>query len=304
MNSQNKIKGTGVALVTPFNNNEIDFEALERIIEYVIAGDVDYVVSLGTTGEAVTLTMEECMEVKEFTVKIVKERVPVIYGLFGGSFTARITERLKQYNLDGITALLSSSPNYIKPTQEGIYQHYRTISQASPLPMILYNVPSRTASNISADTVARISHDCPNIIGIKEASGDMYQGSCIKAGSRSDFVLLSGDDLTTLPLIACGGEGVISVISNAFPRTFSRMVSSARQNNFEEAIKLHQKLLKMYQWIFVEGNPAGIKYVLSKIGLCTPEVRIPLMALTTKTAEAMEQDLSAAIKFEQELIFD
>ena len=301
MKSHNIIKGTGVALVTPFKNKAIDFDALERIIDYVIGGGVDYVVSLGTTGEAVTLTMEECMEVKEFTVKVVRGRVPIVFGLFGGSFTARITERLEQYNLEGITALLSSSPNYIKPTQEGIYLHYKCISEASPLPIILYNVPSRTASNISADTVARISYDCANIIGIKEASGDMYQGACIKAYSKSDFVLLSGDDLTTLPLIACGGEGVISVIANAFPKIFSSMVSACRAGDFRTANTYHHQLLKMYHWIFAEGNPAGIKYVLSKLGLCTPEVRIPLTVLTSKTAEAMELDLQAAIKFENQL---
>lgn len=301
MSSINKFHGTGIALVTPFKNQKIDYISLEKVINYVIEGGVEYVVSLGTTGEAVTLTMEECKQVKDFTVKIVNGRVPVVFGLFGGSFTARITERLQQYDLSGIDALLSSSPNYIKPTQEGIYQHYKAISSVSPLPIILYNVPGRTASNVEAATVNRLSHDCPNIIGVKEASGDMYQGACIQAGSREGFLLLSGDDLTTMPLIACGGKGVISVIGNAFPKIFSTMVRAAVAGDFETARHYNEMLLKMYKWIFVEGNPAGIKYVLSTMGLCTPEVRIPLTDLTAQSASLMKTDLEAATQLERTL---
>ncbi len=295
----NDFSGTGVALVTPFKNDKVDFYALGNIIDYVLAGRVDYVVSLGTTGEAVTLSLEECKAVKDFTVQKVNKRVPIVFGLFGGANTARITSRLTEYDLAGIDALLSSSPNYIKPTQEGIYNHYKAISQETDLPIILYNVPSRTASNIDADTIIKLSDECPNIIGVKEASGDMYQGACIHAGAGDEFLLLSGDDLTTLSLLGVGGQGVISVIANAFPKSFSTMVRKARFGDFTTARQLNNNLLKMYQWIFVEGNPAGIKYVLSKLGLCEPDTRMPLMPLTRQSAVAMEDDLQQAIAFEK-----
>jgi len=301
MNLSEKFIGTGIALVTPFKDGLVDYESLGKVIDYVIAGGVNYVVSLGTTGEAVTLSMQECQQVKDYTVEKVAGRVPVVFGLFGGSYTARICERIQQYDLNGIAALLSSSPNYIKPTQEGIFQHYKAIATVSPLPIILYNVPGRTASNIEAATAVRIHDACPNIIGIKEASGDMYQGALIFSGTSNEFLLLSGDDLTTLPLIAVGGKGVISVIGNAFPKTFSRMVDAALQQDYPTAQQLNNVLLKMYKWIFVEGNPAGIKYVLSELGLCTPEVRLPLTSLTGASARAMAADLQQAIAFEKAL---
>jgi len=301
MSLLDKFTGTGVALVTPFKDGLVDFESLGKVIDYVIQGGVDYVVSLGTTGEAVTLSMQECQQVKDYTVERVNGRVPVVFGLFGGSYTARIRERIQQYDLSGISALLSSSPNYIKPTQEGIFQHYKAIAEVSPLPLILYNVPGRTSSNIEADTVIRIHKECPNVLGVKEASGDMYQGALIFAGVSDDFLLLSGDDLTTLPLIAVGGKGVISVIGNAFPKTFSKMVDAALMQNYTEAQRLNNVLLKMYKWIFVEGNPAGIKHVLSQIGLCTPEVRLPLTTLTDHSSRLMDADLKRAIDFEQSL---
>jgi 4-hydroxy-tetrahydrodipicolinate synthase len=301
MNDFAYLHGTGVALVTPFKNQQIDFNALAKVIDYVIQGGVDYVVCLGTTGEAVTQSMEECLAVKKFTVEYVKGRVPIVFGLFGGSFTARITERMKAYDLSGIDALLSSSPNYIKPTQEGIYQHYKALSAASPLPIIVYNVPGRTASNIEANTVIRLAHDAPNIIGIKEASGDMYQAACIKSGIPEDFLLLSGDDLTTMQLIASGGHGVISVIANAFPKTFSAMVRASLSGDFVMARKYNTPLLKMYKWIFSEGSPSGIKYVLHHMQLCSDELRIPLLPLSDNFREAMHHDLIEAIAFEASL---
>ncbi len=299
MHDLNIFKGTGVALVTPFRNNIVDFEALGNVIEYVIAGGVDYLVCLGTTGEAVTQTMEECLEVKRYTVRKVAGRKPIVFGLFGGSYTERIKERLKHYDLDGIHALLSSSPNYIKPTQEGIYRHYMEIAEASPLPIIVYNVPSRTASNIEPNTIINLALDSPKIIGIKEASGDMYQGALIKAGCPDQFLLLSGDDLTTMPLIACGGHGVISVIANAFPASFSQMVKAANQGDFEKARYYNTPLLNMYKWIFVEGNPSGIKYVLHHIGLCSDELRIPLLPLSANARQAMHSDMVKALEFEK-----
>lgn len=291
--------GTGVALVTPFQNGKIDYSALERIIEYVINGGVDYLVCLGTTGEAVTQSMEECLAVKQFTVKHVAGRLPIVFGLFGGSYTERIKERMVSYDLEGIDALLSSSPNYIKPTQEGIYQHYMALADVTPLPIIVYNVPGRTASNIEAETIIRLSRSTDKIIGIKEASGDMYQGACIRAGVPKEFQLLSGDDLTTLPLIACGGNGVISVIANAFPRSFSNMVNAALEGDFEKARMYNTPLLKMYKWIFTEGNPSGIKYVLNQLGLCTDELRIPLLPLSHAARNAMQKDLEEALLFEK-----
>lgn len=302
MKMDHTLGGTGVALITPFKNGFIDFTRLEAVIEYVIAGGVDYVVCLGTTGEAVTLTMEECLEVKQFTVRIVNDRVPIVFGLFGGSFTARITERMKEYNLDGITALLSSSPNYIKPTQEGIIRHYEALAAASPLPIIMYNVPGRTASNMEAETVIKLANQKSKIIGIKEASGDMYQGARIAAEVPDDFLVLSGDDLTTLPLIASGGHGVISVIANAFPKAFSMMTNAALEGNFVKARSFNQPLLKMYKWIFVEGSPGGIKFVLSHMNLCTPELRLPLMELSKSAQNAMMADLEEAIAFEKSLV--
>ncbi|MBK7429194.1 MAG: 4-hydroxy-tetrahydrodipicolinate synthase [Saprospiraceae bacterium] len=301
MKLNHMLSGTGVALITPFKNGMIDYTQLETVIEYVIAGGVDYVVCLGTTGEAVTLTMEECLEVKQFTVKVVNERIPVVFGLFGGSFTARITERMKDYNLDGVTALLSSSPNYIKPTQEGIIKHYEALAAATPLPIIMYNVPSRTASNMEADTVIKLANQRSKIIGIKEASGDMYQGARIAAEVPDEFLVLSGDDLTTLPLIACGGHGVISVIANAFPRSFSLMIKAALEGNFEKARSFNQPLLKMYKWIFLEGSPSGIKFVMSHMGLCNPELRLPLMELSSAGKKAMMVDLEEAIACEKSL---
>jgi 4-hydroxy-tetrahydrodipicolinate synthase len=295
------LSGTGVALITPFKNGAIDFEALGRVIDHVIDGGVDYVVCLGTTGEAVTQTMEECLSVKQYTVQKVAGRVPIVFGLFGGSYTERIKERMADYDLSGIGALLSSSPNYIKPTQEGIYQHYMVLSEASPLPIIVYNVPSRTASNVEAETIINLSKDSNKIIGIKEASGDMYQGACIRAGVDPSFLLLSGDDLTTLPLLACGGNGVISVIANAFPRTFSSMVKAALQGDYDKARYYNTPLLKMYKWIFTEGNPSGIKFVLHYMGLCTDELRIPLLPLSSNARMAMMNDLKKAIEFEKML---
>lgn len=290
--------GTGVALVTPFKDGRVDYDALAAVIEHVICGGVEYVVSLGTTGEAVTLSMEECEEVKNFTVKQVGGRVPVVFGLFGGSNTQRIVDRMQDYDLSGVDALLSSSPNYIKPTQEGIYRHYMALDAATPLPIILYNVPSRTASNVEAATVSRIAHDARHIIGVKEASGDMYQGACIRASSPEVFLLLSGDDLTTLPLLACGGQGVISVIANAFPRTFSNMVRAALSGDYELARTYNTPLLSMYKWIFTEGSPSGIKYVLHRMGLCSDALRMPLVELSASARKAMDRDLEAAIEVE------
>lgn len=300
-NLVNPLSGTGVALITPFKSGKIDFEALSNLIEYVITGGVDYIVCLGTTGEAVTQSMEECLQVKNFTVKQVNGRKPIVFGLFGGSYTERIKERLLSYDLEGITALLSSSPNYIKPTQEGIYRHYMEIAEVSPLPIILYNVPSRTASNILPDTVIKLARNAENIIGIKEASADMYQASLIRKGVDDSFLLLSGDDFTTLPLLSCGGNGVISVVANAFPKTFTQMVSLALKEDFQAARTYHHSLLEMYHWIFKEGNPSGIKYVLHYIGICSDELRIPLLSLSKNLRKEMQEDLEKALAFERSL---
>lgn len=283
------LSGTGVALVTPFKNTKIDFESLSNLIHYVIDGGVDYIVSLGTTGEAITLSAEECIEVLQFTRGIVNDRVPIIAGHFGGNFTEKLYDRIANYDLTGISAIMSSSPAYSKPAQEGIYQHYLRIAEASPVPIIIYNVPGRTGSNVSADTIVRLANANPKFIAVKEASGDLAQAMQILKNKPDHFQLISGDDVLTLPLIACGAVGVISVIANAWPNTFSAMVTAARTGSFAQAKQLNDTLLDIHPWLYVEGNPAGIKTALHLKGLCSNEMRIPLVPLSHNATSSLQQ---------------
>ena len=280
MKLQSQFSGTGVALVTPFQTDgAIDWSALERIISYVLQeGGVDYIVSLGTTGEAITLSTAECKEVFAFTQKHVNGRVPLVAGLFGSNNTATILDRYKTYSLDGFDAVLSSSPAYNKPSQEGIFQHYMKVAEASPLPIIIYNVPSRTGSNMSAKTIVRLANESEKFVAVKEASGNIVQGMEIIKNKPEHFLMLSGDDPITLPLIAAGGNGVISVIANAYPKSFSTMVRSAIAGNFAEARVLNNKLLEVHPWLYVENNPCGIKAALHIMGLCENTVRLPLVS--------------------------
>ena len=279
MKLQSQFSGTGVALVTPFKTDgAIDWAALERIIEHVLQDSgVDYIVSLGTTGEAITLSTSECKQVFAFTIKKVNGRVPLVAGLFGSNNTATILDRYQIYDLDGFGAVLSSSPAYNKPSQEGIFQHYMKVAEASPLPIIIYNVPSRTGSNVSAKTTVRLANASERFVAIKEASGNIVQGMDILKHKPEHFLVLSGDDPITLPLIAAGGAGVISVIANAYPKTFSTMVRSAMSGDFATARGLNNTLLDIHNWLYVENNPCGIKAALNIMGLCENNVRLPLV---------------------------
>ena len=269
--------GTGVAIVTPFTTKgEVDFPALTKLVEHLIKGKVEYLVVLGTTGETSTLSKEEKKQVINHVIKINKKRLPLVIGI-GGNNTAEIVESLKKDDLSGFSAVLSVSPYYNKPSQEGIYQHYKALSKASPLPIILYNVPGRTASNIAWDTTIRLAKDFKNIIAIKEASGNMEQCMKIIKYRPSNFLVISGDDTLTLPLVACGADGVISVIANAYPKDFSDMVRSALSFDFKSAQKLHYKVMDITEQIFADGNPGGIKFILDKKNITKSTVRLPLV---------------------------
>jgi 4-hydroxy-tetrahydrodipicolinate synthase len=272
-----KIKGTGVALVTPFNEDKsVDYKGLENLLNHVIDGGIDYLVLMGTTGESVTLSKGEKVAVVDFCKKINNSRIPVVLGI-GGNNTMQVVEDIKSANLDGIDAILSVSPAYNKPSQEGIYQHYKMISGNCPLPIIVYNVPGRTASNLSAETTVRLANDFENIVAVKEASGDMDQIMKIIKNKPSDFVVLSGDDGLTLPMIHMGAEGVISVIGQSHPKEFSDMVSFGLSGNQEIANQLHNKLYDFYVPLYAEGNPVGIKACLELLGICKSQVRLPLV---------------------------
>jgi 4-hydroxy-tetrahydrodipicolinate synthase len=288
--------GTGVAIVTPFDEyKNIDWSALDRLIEYVISGGCEYIVSLGTTGEAITLSTEECKKVFAFTIKTVKGRVPLVAGLFGGNNTVSIIERFKNYDLEGFDAVLSSSPAYNKPTQEGIYQHYIKVAQAAPLPIIIYNVPSRTGSNVTASTIVRLAKASEKFIAVKEASGNIGQSMDILKHKPDHFVVLSGDDALTLPLIATGAQGVISVIANAYPSDFSSMVRAALRHDFATARTLNDKLLDIHPWLYVENNPCGIKGALELLGLCSREVRLPLVPYTVENLAKLKEEMKKVV---------
>lgn len=284
-----KIKGTGVALVTPFNEDKsVDYKGLENLLNHVIDGGIDYLVLMGTTGESVTLSKVEKLAVVDFCKKINNSRIPVVLGI-GGNNTMQVVEDIKSANLDGIDAILSVSPAYNKPSQEGIYQHYKMISENCPLPIIVYNVPGRTASNISAETTVRLANDFENIVAVKEASGDMDQIMKIIKNKPSDFVVLSGDDGLTLPMIHMGAEGVISVIGQSHPKEYSDMVSFGLSGNQEIANQLHNKLYDFYVPLYAEGNPVGIKACLELLGICKSQVRLPLV----EASDAIKNELKS-----------
>lgn len=291
----NQFRGTGVALITPFRNGKIDFADLERIINFNIDGGVDYLVSLGTTGEAVTLSEQECQDILTFTVKVTNSRVPIVAGLFGDNHTARLVERLNKYNLDGISAVMSASPHYVKPNQEGIFRHFMEIEKVSPLPIILYNVPGRTSSNMSAETTLRLAKASSKFIAIKEASGDIVQAAKIIKDRPDNFLVISGDDPTALGLIACGGDGVISVIGNAYPSQFSDMIRAALNGDFATAAQLNLNLINIHDWLYVDGNPTGIKAALSVLGFCTKEVRLPLGPMSSSNFAQLKKEMNAAL---------
>ncbi len=284
-------RGTGVALVTPFDaRGEIDFSSLEKIVNHVINGGIDYLVALGTTAETPTLSKEEKEKVVSSIIKFNAKRVPIILGM-GGNNTLALIESIRNYNFSNIDGILSVAPYYNKPTQEGIYEHFKAVAEASPLPIILYNVPGRTSSNISAETCLKLALNFENILAVKEASGDFSQVMEILRMKPKNFHVVSGDDAISLPMISLGGSGVISVIGNAFPSEFSEMVRLTLSNSLDKARRIHYKLLPVIETMFAEGNPAGVKAFLKQMNLCTEEVRLPLIKASNKLFKKVDEIL-------------
>ena len=275
-----QLRGTGVALITPFRSDlSIDFDALDKLIDFVIKGGVEYLVSLGTTGESVTLSKDEKIAVANFTYEKAAGRVPVVIGI-GGNNTAELIKELKEFPLDKAVAVLSASPYYSKPSQEGLFQHYKALAEVSPKPILLYNVPGRTGRKLTAATTIRLAKEVKNIAGIKEASGDLAQCMEILRDKPEDFLVVSGDDALALPQIACGMEGIISVAANSFPGKFTEMVRLALKSDFKGAKALNDQLIEGYELLFGENNPAGVKAAASELGLIGNHVRLPLVPLS------------------------
>lgn len=277
-----ELKGTGVAMVTPFSaDGSINYNHLEKLTNHLVEGGVEYLVVLGTTGESVTLTKQEKEDVLDCVVSANSGRLPVVLGV-GGNNTSAVCTQLKNLDTTGLTAILSVSPMYNKPTQDGIYAHYEAISDCSPLPIILYNVPSRTGSNMAAETTLRLAHDFENIVAIKEASGSLDQCMRIIKDRPDDFLVISGDDNFSLPLIACGGDGVISVVGNALPRQYSELIRASIAGDYSTARNYQYQLFDFVNLLFAEGNPGGVKCALSALGICEENLRLPLVPVSDK----------------------
>jgi len=288
----NKFHGTGVALVTPFNTDgTVDYQGLKKLINHLVDGGIDYLVSLGTTGETATLAKEEKKKVWDFTAEINNGRLPLVAGI-GGNDTSVIGETIKSFERNQYSAILSVSPYYSKPTQEGIYQHYKYLSELSELPIMLYNVPGRTGSNMSPETTCRLAHDFKNIIATKEASGSFDQFNQIMRDKPEDFLLISGDDPIALPMISIGAVGVISVLGNALPKQLSDMVRLCLKGDFTSALPAHLSLLEITRLLFAEGNPAGVKAALKQLGICDDVVRLPLV----KASEGLNTLIATQLK--------
>ncbi len=296
---QQQFSGTGVALVTPFKEGEVDFSSLNKIIEHTINGGIDYLVSLGTTGEAVTLSLAECRKILDFTIKINAGRVPLVAGLFGSNDTAALVEKIKKFDFTGIDGILSSSPSYNKPTQEGIYQHYMKIAEVSPKPIIIYNVPGRTASNILPETILRLANASKKFVAVKEASADLIQGMKIIKEKPAHFSVLSGDDPTAFSLITAGGQGVISVLANALPEHFSEMVRTALHGDLVMSRHLNLHLLDLHPWLYIDGNPAGIKAVMEILKLCSRDVRLPLVPIQERNFLNLKKELEKVLSIDK-----
>jgi len=274
-----KFKGTGVAIVTPFHRDRsIDFSSLEKIIEHIIHNKVNYIVALGTTGESVTLSKDEKNAVINFVLETVNHRIPVVVGV-GGNNTQDVVNSIHDQSFEGVNAILSVCPYYNKPQQKGIYYHYKTIANASPVPIILYNVPGRTSVNMTSETTLQLAHELDNVIAIKEASGNMIQIMDIIKNKPEKFLVLSGDDALTFPMLALGANGVISVVANAFPAEFSEMVQHGLRRRMLKSSKIHYELLDIINALFSDGNPAGIKAALEILGLCENNLRLPLVKI-------------------------
>ena len=286
------LKGMGVALITPFKEDEsVDYEALGRLVDYQLQNGTDYLVVLGTTAETPTLTEEEKKNIIDLVVTKVSGRIPIVLGL-GGNCTRSIVEKLKNDNFDGIDAILSVVPYYNKPSQEGIYQHYKAIAEATTLPIVLYNVPGRTGVNMTAETTLRIAREFKNVIAVKEASGNITQMDDIIKNKPANFSVISGDDGITFPLITLGAVGVISVIGNAFPREFSRMVRLALAGDYNSARTIHHSFTELFNLLFVDGNPAGAKSMLNAMGFIENKLRLPLVPTRITTFEKIRDVLN------------
>ncbi|SNR30590.1 4-hydroxy-tetrahydrodipicolinate synthase [Lutibacter flavus] len=272
-----ELLGTGVALVTPFNEDKsVDFVGLERLVNFQIENGVNYLVVLGTTGEPATLTAAEKDQVKATIIRVNNGRLPLVIGI-GGNNTMAVIDEIKNSDLSAFAAILSVSPYYNKPTQEGIYQHFKAIAGVSPKPIILYNVPGRTGKNIEPNTVLRLANEFKNIVAVKEAAGDLVQAMRLIEGKPSNFMVISGDDMIALPMVLAGGSGVISVIGQGLPKDFSRMIQHGLKGDVKNANFLHYKIMDSIDYIFEECNPSGIKVLLAKVGICSSEVRLPLV---------------------------
>lgn len=292
MSLRDTLRGTGVALVTPFKENgSVDFDSLTRLIDFVIEYGVNYVVTMGTTGETPTLSGEEKIEIINYTFDTVATRVPVVVGI-GGNNTHSLIKDLETFPVEKATAILSASPYYNKPSQEGIYQHYKALAAATPKPIILYNVPGRTGSNMTAATTVRLANDFDNIAGIKEASGNMAQCMQILRDKPQEFLVVSGDDDLAMAQIACGMDGVISVAANCFPKDFSSMIGAALEGDFARARVLNTVLLKGYSLLFAENNPAGVKAFLAELGIIENHLRLPLVPLSTGVHDEVRKYLA------------
>ena len=288
-----KLHGMGIALITPFKaDKSIDFKALASLIDYQIINGADYLVVLGTTAETPTLSADERREVREFVASRVNGRVPLVLGLGGNSTTALVDE-INKTDLSAFSAILSVTPYYNKPSQEGIFQHYKHVAEASPRPVILYNVTGRTGVNMTAETTLRIASSCENVIAIKEASGNMSQMDEIIKRKPADFMVISGDDGITFPLITLGAVGVISVIGNAFPNEFSRMVRLALDGRYDQARMIHHRFTELFNLLFVDGNPAGVKCVLNAMGFIENELRLPLVPTRITTNDKIRHVLDS-----------
>ena len=288
---QSRLRGMGVAFVTPFKEDEsVDYDAILRLIDFQLANGTDFLVILATTAETPTLTSEEKEKIRTLIVDRVNGRIPIVMGV-GGNNTRAVIEQLRTESFKGIDAILSVVPYYNKPSQEGLYQHFKAISEASPVPVVLYNVPGRTGVNMTAETTLRLARDCDNVVAIKEASGNFTQIDDIIKNKPEDFAVLSGDDGITYPLITLGAVGVISVIGNAFPREFSQMTRLAMAGDYRNALTIHHRFTELFKLLFVDGNPAGVKAMMNAMGLLENKLRLPLVPTRLTTFEEIREVL-------------
>ena len=288
---QNIFKGLGIALITPFKEDgSVDYDSLKRLVQYQLDNGADFFCILATTGETPTLTAKEKHTIKDLVVDIVQARVPILMGC-GGNNTAAVVEELKTGDFKGIDGILSVCPYYNKPSQEGLYQHFKSVAQATELPVVLYNVPGRTGVNLKAETTVRLARDCHNIVAIKEASGNLEQVDEIIKNKPNDFDVISGDDSLTFPMVSCGAVGVISVIGNALPKEFSKMIRLQMRGEYDPARKIHHRFTDLFSLLFVDGNPAGVKAMLHEMGFIENKLRLPLVPMRISNMQRMSEIL-------------